>query len=125
MPRDPLREALAVWVCVLAGLAALALFGRAVPILGQLTSAAAVAAFLVVPTRLLERRGQEPRDAGLRFDRVGRDAAWAVAVCAVVLPPFAFTFVHFVDLLPRLPPGVRRWPAPHTAPAPALPLPSP
>ncbi len=120
MPRDPLREALAVWVCVLAGLAAVALFGRAVPILGQLTSAAAVAAFLVVPTRLLERRGQEPRDAGLRFDRVGRDAAWAVAVCAMVLPPFAFAFVHFVDLLPRLPPGVRGWLAPYTGAAHAL-----
>jgi membrane protease YdiL (CAAX protease family) len=115
MPRDPLREALAAWVCVLAGLAALALIGRAVPILGQLTSAAAVAAFLVVPTRLLERRGQEPGDAGLRFDRWGRDAAWAVAVCAVVLPPFAFAFVHFVELLPRLPPGLRGLLAPYGA----------
>lgn len=113
MPREPLREALALWACVLGGLAALAVAARLVPLVGHLVGAAAVAAFLVAPTRLLERRGQAPSDAGLRFDRLGTDALWALLVCAVVLPPFAAGFVHFAALLPRLPPPVRALLAPY------------
>lgn len=113
MPREPLREALALWVCLLGALAALAAAARFVPLLGDLLGAAAVAAFLLAPTRLLERRGQTPLDAGLRFDRAGTDALWALLVCALVLPPFAVGFVHFVALLPRLPPGARTLLAPY------------
>ncbi|GAC1347325.1 MAG: hypothetical protein NVSMB23_26370 [Myxococcales bacterium] len=113
MPRDPLREALAVWLAVLGGLLAFALLGRALPVVGQLLGALAVAAFLVAPTWALERRGQDARDAGFRFDRLGRDLAWAVGACALVLPPFALLFANFVEVLPRLPARVQPLLAPY------------
>jgi len=42
VPRDPLREALAVWLSVMGGLAALTLLGGAVPVVAQFVGALAV-----------------------------------------------------------------------------------
>ncbi len=93
---SPVAEAGLAWVCVMGGLGAFQIFGLWVPFVHGLVGAAAVAAFLYVPIRLLERRGQEPRDAGWRFDRLGRDLAWSLGVCAVVLPLFTLGYVLFV-----------------------------
>ena len=82
----PVREALLCWATVMASLGALAVLGRVVPFIGSLVGAAAVAAFLYAPVPLLERRGQDARDAGWRFDRLGRDVAYGLGTCAVVLP---------------------------------------
>ena len=87
--RSPVVEAVAVWAAVMAGLAALQLLGHWVPFVRGLVGATAVAAFLYVPIRFLERRGQDARHAGWRFDRLGRDLAWSLGACAVVLPLFA------------------------------------
>jgi len=96
------KEALLCWATVMLGLAALALLGRAVPVVGSLVGAAAVGAFLYAPTPLLERRGQDAHDAGWRFDRLGSDLLHALAVCAVVLPIFAIGFSAFVAALPSM-----------------------
>ena len=101
----------------MAALAAVTLLGRAIPLVAQLIGALAVAAFLYVPTRMLERRGQDPHDAGFRFDRLGRDTAWALGACAVVLPLFAFGFVRFVAVLPHLPTATRALLAPYVGAA--------
>jgi len=102
-PKSPLREALSVWAAVLALLALAQLLGFVIPLVHQAVGALAVAAFLYVPTLLLERRGQDAHDAGWRFDRLGPDLAWSLGVCAVVLPLFALAFVAFVRALPSLP----------------------
>lgn len=109
LEKQPVREAILLWVVVIAGLAALQVLGLAVAPLRALVGAAAVAAFLYAPTRALERRGQEPYDAGWRFDRLGRDLAWGLGSSAVVLPAFALGFAAFtahVDLLPATLRGV-------------------
>jgi membrane protease YdiL (CAAX protease family) len=113
VPREPLREALAVWLAVIGGLVALTLLGGAVPAVAQLLGAVAVAAFLAAPTFALERRGQDARDAGFRSDRLPADLAWSLGACAVVLPPFALLFSKFVELLPRLPARVQPLLAPY------------
>jgi CAAX protease family protein len=110
---DPVREAAAVWALVMLGLVALTLVGRAVPAVHSLLGAVAVGAFLYVPTRLLERRGQDVRDAGWRFDRLGADLRWSLGACALVLPLFALAFFGFTGLLPRLPPELRGLLAPY------------
>jgi membrane protease YdiL (CAAX protease family) len=107
------REALVVWLAVLAGLAAIQVAGLAVPILHQLLAAAAVAAFLWAPLRMLERRGQDAHDAGWRFDRLGPDIAYALMACVVILPPFAFAFSWFGGALGSLPPSQARLLAPY------------
>jgi len=111
----PVREAAAAWALVMLGLAALTLVGRAVPAVHALVGAVAVAAFLYVPTRLLEARGEDVRDAGWRFDRLGADLRWSLGACAVVLPLFAVAFVGFTELLPRLPPQLREMLAPYAS----------
>jgi membrane protease YdiL (CAAX protease family) len=106
---SPVAEAVLVWACVMGGLAVLDMVGLWVPFVHGLVGAAAVAAFLYVPIRLLERRGQEARDAGWRFDRLGRDLAWSLAVCAVVLPLFTAAYVLVVKWAAQLPPESRSW----------------
>jgi membrane protease YdiL (CAAX protease family) len=113
----PVREALLCWATVILSLAALSLLGRAVPFVGSLVGAAAVAAFLYAPTPLLERRGQDAHDAGWRFDRAGRDVLWALGACAVVLPLFALGFVGFIAILPKLPHAARAVLAPYVGAA--------
>lgn len=115
MTQRPAREAFLVWLAVLAGLAILQLAGLAVPILHQLVAAAAVAAFLWTPLRMLERRGQDAHDAGWRFSRLGRDVGFALVACAVLLPPFALLFSWFVGALGRLPPSEARLLAPYVS----------
>jgi hypothetical protein len=95
------------------GLAALTLVGRAVPAVHALVGAVAVAAFLYVPTRLLEARGEDVRDAGWRFDRLGADLRWSLGACAVVLPLFGGAFYVFTRLLPHLSPELRDLLAPY------------
>jgi len=107
--RSPIREAATVWSCVIGVLAALELLGRWVPLVRGLVGAVAVAAFLYVPIRFLERRGQDPRDAGWRFDRLGRDLAWSLGACAVVLPLFAAGYVQFMKWAAHLPAETRWW----------------
>lgn len=109
----PVREALLCWATVMAGLGALAVLGRVAPFVGSLVGAAAVAAFLYAPMPLLERRGQDARDAGWRFDRLKLDLAWGLGACAVVLPIFAVGFQSFVALLPSLPAELRSALAPY------------
>jgi hypothetical protein len=114
---NPVREALSVWAAVFAGLVALQVVGVAVGIVRRLVGAAAVAGFLWAPIRPLERRGQDARDAGWRFDRLGRDAAWALIACAVFLPPFTVAFAAFVRAVPSLPPELARAVSPYLADA--------
>jgi len=106
---SPVAEAVLAWACVMGGLAVLQVLGLWVPFVHGLVGAAAVAAFLYVPIRLLERRGQEPRDAGWRFDRLGRDLAWSLGVCAVVLPLFTLGYLFVVKWAAQLPPEARSW----------------
>jgi membrane protease YdiL (CAAX protease family) len=106
---NPAAEAVLAWACVMGGLAILQVLGLWIPLVHGLVGAAAVAAFLYVPIRLLERRGQEPRDAGWRFDRLGRDLAWSLGVCAVVLPAFTLGYMLLVKWAAQLPPEARSW----------------
>ena len=101
--RSPAVEAIAAWVLVIGGLAMIQVLGRWVPPLQGLVGALAVAAFLYVPLRFLERSGQDAHDAGWRFDRMGQDLAWSLGVCAVVLPLFAVAFVLFWKWAAHLP----------------------
>jgi len=113
-PTPPQREALLCWASVILSLAVLALLGRAVPFVGSLVGAAAVAAFLWAPTPLLERRGQDARDGGWRFDRLGTDLLYGLGACAVVLPLFALGFHLFVTAAPE---SLRALVTPYTGPA--------
>jgi membrane protease YdiL (CAAX protease family) len=107
--RSPVAEAVAVWAGVMGLLAALQLLGQWVPFVRSLVGAVAVAAFLYVPVRFLERRGQDARDAGWRFDRLGRDLAWSLGVCALVLPLFGLGYVLFMKWAAHLPHEIRSW----------------
>ncbi|MGZ6142246.1 MAG: CPBP family glutamic-type intramembrane protease [Myxococcales bacterium] len=105
----PVREAVAVWAAVMFGLALLEL----IPFLHAIVGAVAVAAFLYVPIRFLERRGQDAHDAGWRFDRLGADLAWGLGACLVVLPLFTLAFWLFPRWLGALPPAIRALLAPY------------
>lgn len=121
----PAREALSVWAAVLAALAAAELVGLGVPAVRSIVGALAVAAFLWVPSAVLERRGQDTHDAGFRFDRLGRDLLWAGVVCAAVLPLFTLGFWLFTRRLALLPDGLRALLSPYLFPAHAWRLPLP
>ena len=112
-PPGSAREALGTWVATLLGLFVLTALGKAAPFLSQWVGAAAVAAFLWVPSWVLERRGLEVRDAGFRFDHLWRDLAWALSACAVVLPLFTLGFLWFTEALPSLPESLRGVVAPY------------
>jgi hypothetical protein len=109
----PVREAVLAWAAVIAGLAVLEVIGGWVPPLHRLVGAVAVGAFLYVPARLLERRGQDANDAGWRFDRLGKDLAWSLGVCALVLPLFALGLVLFTSWSALLPADVRAYLGPY------------
>ena len=111
----PVREALGVWAAVLLGLAAVTLLGLALPVLRGLTGALAVAAFLYAPMRFLERRGQDARTAGWRFDRLPADLAWSLGACAIILPLFTAAFWMFPSWLDSLPQALRGLLAPYAA----------
>jgi membrane protease YdiL (CAAX protease family) len=115
--RSPAREAIAVWAMVMGALAAVRIATLALPVLHGVVGALAVAAFLYAPIKPLERRAQDPHDAGWRFDRAGSDVAWALLACAVILPPFTLGFWWFVRELPRLPPHVASLLAPYVGSA--------
>jgi len=107
--RGPAAEAIAVWAAVMGGLAALQVLGTWAPFVRGLVGAIAVGAFLYVPVRFLERRGQDAHTAGWRFDRLPRDLAWALGVCLVVLPLFSVGYVLFMKWAAHLPEQVRIW----------------
>jgi len=111
--RSPAREAVTAWGAVIGGLALLQLLVEFLPALKGVVGAIAVAAFLYVPLRLLERRGQDAHDAGWRFDRLRQDLVWSLAVCAIVLPAFGALFVLFARWFAYLPPEMRHWIAPY------------
>jgi membrane protease YdiL (CAAX protease family) len=102
-----------VWAAVIAGLAVLEVIGEWVPAVHGLVGAVAVGAFLYVPVRFLERRSQDARDAGWRFDRLGRDLLWSLGACAVVLPLFTLGFVGFMKWSSQLPAEVRWYLGPY------------
>lgn len=102
-----------MWTAVIAGLAALQIVGEWVPVVHGLVGAVAVGAFLYVPVRFLERRGQDARDAGWRFDRLGRDLAWSLGACLLVLPLFTAGFVLFMKWSALLPAEVRWYLGPY------------
>ena len=110
---SPVREAVLAWAAVIGGLAALEVIGRWVPPIEQAVGAVAVAAFLWVPAKFLERRQQDAYDAGWRFDRLGRDLAWSLGACAVILPLFTLGFVLFMKWTALLPAEVRWWLGPY------------
>jgi membrane protease YdiL (CAAX protease family) len=114
--KAPVREALAVWAAIILGLAAVEMVGLAVPFVSGLTGALAVAAFLYLPMRFLERSGQDARDAGWRFDRLPSDLAWSLGACAIVLPLFTAAFWMFPRWLDQLPPVLSALLAPYSAP---------
>src|SRR2546428_6235940 len=109
----PVREALAVWAAIIVALAALELIGRSLPFVHGLVGAAAVAAFPYLPLRMLERRGQDARDAGRRFDRLPRDLTWSLGACAVVPPFLGGCFVLLARRVGHLPPQTQHWIAPY------------
>lgn len=101
------------WAAVIGALAVLQVIGEWVPVVHGLVGAAAVGAFLYVPVKFLERWGQEARDAGWRFDRLGLDLAWALGACAVVLPLFTLGFVLFMKWSALLPADIRWYLGPY------------
>ena len=113
--KGPVREAVGVWAAVIAGLAVAQVLGLFIAPLGGLVGALAVAAFLYVPLRFLERRGEDAIDAGFRFDRLGQDLLWAAVVCALVLPLFTLGFFAFTEWLERVPGPLRAFLAPYTS----------
>lgn len=106
--KSPVREAVTVWAAVIAGLAAVEALSLALPPLRQFVGAVVVAAFLYLPARVLERRGQDARDAGWRFDRLPLDLAWGLGASAVVLPLFTVAFWQFPSWLAALPLSLRQ-----------------
>lgn len=84
-----------------------------IPFARALVGAAAVAAFLYVPMRLLEKRGQDAVDAGWRFDKLGLDFAWGLGASAIVLPLFTLAFWQFPRWLALLPETIRALVAPY------------
>jgi uncharacterized protein len=109
------REAVTVWAAIMLGLAAVEAAGLALPVVRGLTGALAVAAFLYAPMRLLERRGQDARAAGWRFDRVAADLSWSLGACAVVLPLFTAAFWFFPAWIEELPAALHALLAPYAA----------
>jgi membrane protease YdiL (CAAX protease family) len=109
------REAVGVWAAIILGLAAVEAAGLALPVLRGLTGALAVAAFLYLPMRLLERRGQDARAAGWRFDRLAADLSWSLGACAVVLPLFTVAFWFFPAWIEKLPGALQALLAPYAA----------
>ncbi|MCA1829816.1 MAG: type II CAAX prenyl endopeptidase Rce1 family protein [Myxococcales bacterium] len=108
-----MREPVTVWAAVILGLAIVQAIGLAVPFVHSLTGALAVAAFLYVPVRMLEKRGQDAHDAGWRFDRLGADLAWSLGASALVLPLFTAAFWMFPRWLAVLPAALRALLAPY------------
>lgn len=102
-----------VWAAVIAGLALVEVLGLLVPVVRSLVGALAVAAFLYVPARVLERRGQDAHDAGWRFDRLGADLLWSLGACALVLPLFTLAFWQFPAWLSAMPSALERLLAPY------------
>ena len=111
--RQPVREAFVVWAAIIGALGVLELIGQSLALVHGLVGAVAVAAFLYVPLRMLERRGQEADDAGWRFDQLPRDLAWSLGASAVVLPLFGAGFVLFARWFSHLPPQTQHWIAPY------------
>lgn len=101
------------WAAVIGALAVLQVIGEWVPVVHGLVGAVAVGAFLYVPVKFLERWGQDARDAGWRFDRLGLDLAWALGACAVVLPLFTLGFVLFMKWSALLPADIRWYLGPY------------
>jgi uncharacterized protein len=101
------------WAAVIGALAVLQVIGEWVPVVHGLVGAVAVGAFLYVPVKFLERWGQDARDAGWRFDRLGLDLAWALGACAVVLPLFTLGFVLFMKWSALLPADIRWYQGPY------------
>ena len=112
-----------MWAGVILALAAVELIGLAVPFVGGLAGAAAVAAFLYLPIRFLEKRGQDARDAGWRFDRLPLDLAWSLGACAIVLPLFTAAFWLFPAWVDRLPASLHALLAPYAGRHPDLRVP--
>ncbi len=65
--------------------------------------------------RLLERRGQDARAAGWRFDRLAADLSWSLGACAVVLPLFTVAFWFFPAWIEKLPGALQALLAPYAA----------
>jgi uncharacterized protein len=107
--RSPVAEPVAVWAAIIAGLAGLEIAGQWVPPLRSLVGAAAVAAFLYVPVRFLERSGQDAHDAGWRFDRLKQDLAWSLIACLVILPLFSVAYVQSLKWMAHQPDWIRTW----------------
>ncbi len=113
---SPAREALLVWAATLLSLAVIQLLAGAIPFLGQWVGALAVAAFLWVPQRMLERRGLDASDAGLSLSRWQRDLVDAVVLSLLVLPPFVLGYLHVAAIVPLLPRWIGELAAPFAAP---------
>lgn len=112
-----------MWAGVILGLAAIELIGLAVPFVGGLAGAAAVAAFLYLPIRFLEKRGQDASDAGWRFDRLPLDLAWGLGASVIVLPLFTAGFWLFSGWVDRLPPALHALLGPYAGRHPDLHVP--
>ncbi len=121
------RELLVTWAQAV-GLLAIAKGVSLVEPTGLLAAnLAGVAAllFIALPDRRLHRRGEQWEAYGFpwwgwRDGRTwrawGRGLAIAVAVCAVVFPPFFLGFIGYAHLLPHLPQGLSRLLAPYALP---------
>lgn len=120
----PPRELVRTWALAVAGIAVAKLVSLAEPTGLLAANLAGVAAFLFValPDARLRARGEEWADYGvplhgLRDGRTwraaGRGALAALAVAAVVLPPFAAAFWAYAEALPHLPEGLARALAPY------------
>lgn len=119
--RRPEREALTVWVLVIAAL------GLAKVTLGQLpygasvVGALAVVVFLWAPFWADERAGRERSDVstyGLHLGQWKRDLLFALLVMAVVFPLFAYGFRAFLWVNDHwLPPEIARQISPYGASA--------
>jgi len=114
---SPAREALLVWMATLASLGVLELVASGVPFLGQWIGALAVAAFLWVPQRMLERRVLDAADAGLTLSRWRSDLLHALALSLAVLPLFVAAYLHLGAIVATLPAPLDALVAPFAAPA--------
>ena len=100
-----LKHALLIYAGVTLGCVAILLVGRVMPFLYRFQADAIAALFLLVPTLLINRQGDDFAEYGLVAAPVGRGLLLFAVVALVIFPPFALGSYWFYRVLCARPLG--------------------